>query len=528
MMARHIIKKDWKLLWPLIVVLAAFQLLIGLARFSGGRFPGFPGVPASLLTMLAAAIVTSVIVLQDTIPGTRQDWLVRPIRRRDLFFAKLLFVMLAVQGPWLVMDIAQGVANGFPFSQAAGAAAACAAWTLLTMSVPVLAFAALTATMTETIIGGVAVFAILIAFLILAAVFRIETPSALTGFAWVPSLMREALLLVAAAGVLVLQYRSRRTWAARSLFAGALIVGQCMSFLPWKATFHVGQLLAAKSTNSAHGVAATFAPDAGRLQLAPGQSVDDVEEKPGFGAEDVAAENRRRRAEGARTVFLPLNMSGLTGESRLLADRSEVSVMDREGRILYRGTGNSLEVRSTDANSIVHQGIRIPGAVYNRINGEPLDIEVNYWFTLFEAGPASALPARDGDQRIPGIGWCGTKVDDSRTRILFQCLQPGERPPCLVLALEHQPTKQQNPEVSLCAPDYFPYPGHVMPDALSRFGGRLPFYDPSGFVHYAVGGPQLPEARVLVKSFRPVEHFVRRVVIRNVRLQQWEALPRSS
>ena len=77
--------------------------------------------------------------------------------------------------------------------------------------------------------------------------------------------------------------------------------------------------------------------------------------------------------------------------------------------------------------------------------------------------------------------------------------------------------------VSLCAPDYSPYPGHTLPDALSRFGGRLPFYDPSGLIRYPVGGPELSEARVLVTAFRPTEHFVRCVVIPGVRLEDWEA-----
>jgi len=91
--------------------------------------------------------------------------------------------------------------------------------------------------------------------------------------------------------------------------------------------------------------------------------------------------------------------------------------------------------------------------------------------------------------------------------------------------LEHAPTGQRNPEVSLCAPDYTPYPGHTLPDALSRFGGRLPFYDPSGLVRYPVGGPQLSEAHVLVTAFQPTEHFVRRVVIPGVRLEDWEPQP---
>ncbi len=520
-MVRHILKKDWMLLWPLVTALAVLQSLLAFTRFSAGQFVNVPLVPGSFLELLAVATVIVLVVHQDPIPGVRQDWLVRPIPRRDLFLAKLLFVVVLVQGPMFVTDLLQGLANGFSFGQSAAAAIACGVWVLLTVSLPVLAFATLTASMTETFVAALGVFAVVIASRIVPALLGATAPAMLTGFAWVPFLMRAVLLLVAAAGMLVLQYRWRRTRAARALFVAALLAGQCAAFLPWRTTFALDQLLTASSGDH-HGIAVAFAPGAGRFRPAPGQGLDDVEEKPGMGPVDVAAENRRRRAEGAVTVFLPVHVSGLIAGSRLLADRAEVTVTFRDGRTVYQGTGNDLELRATDAEATVHQGIRVPGAVYSRVKAERLDVQVDYSFTLFRVNATYTLPARDGDLRMPGIGWCATKVDDAGTRILFRCLQPGERPSCLVVALEHTKTQQRNPEVSLCVPDYTPYPGHTFPDALSRFGGRLPFYDPSGLIRYPVGGPHLSELRVVVTDFRPTEHFIRRVVIPAVRLQDWE------
>jgi hypothetical protein len=216
----------------------------------------------------------------------------------------------------------------------------------------------------------------------------------------------------------------------------------------------------------------------------------------------------------------------LVAESRLLADRSEVRLVGHDGGTVYQGTGEELELRAATDHAAVHQGIRVPGAVFGRVSAEPLDVQIDYWFTVFRPNGTYAIPAEGGDQRMPGIGRCATKVDDSRTRVLFQCLEPGERPSCLAVVLEHAPTRARNPEVSLCAPDYSPYPGHTLPDALGRFGGRLPFYDPSGLVHYPVGGPQLSQSQVLVTAFRSTDHFFMRVVIPGVRLQDWEAQAR--
>lgn len=520
-MVRHILKKDWRLLWPLVAAWALVQGLVAFARFSAGHFPNAPFVPLSLLVLLAAATVITLVVHQDPIPGVRQDWLVRPIPRRDLFLAKLLFVVVLVQGPMFVTDLIQGLANGFSLGQSAAAAIACAASVLLTLTLPVLAFAAITASTTETLVAALGVLAIVIAFSIVPALVGTTAPTALTGFAWVPFVVRAALLLVAAAGVLVLQYGWRRTWAARALFAATLLIGQFAMFLPWRTAFRLEQLLTTSAGND-HGIAVAFAPGEGRFRPVAGQGVDDVQEKPGMGPVDVAAENQRRRAEGAVTVFLPVLVSGLIPDSRLLADRSEVTMIGRDGRTVYQGTGNDLELRATTADATVHQGVRVPGALYSRVKGELVDVQLDYSFTLFRINATYALAARDGDQRMPGVGWCATKVDDAGTRVRFNCLQPGERPSCLAVVLEHTPTRRRNPEVSLCVPDYTPYPGHTFPDALSRFGARLPFSDPSGLTRYPVGGSQLAEARVLVTAFQPTEHFVRRVVIPAVRLQDWE------
>src|SRR5579864_641359 len=522
-MVPHILKKDWRLLWPIVVALVVLQGLLAGARFGVGPFlNGLPTLPMALLEILGAAIVIVLVVHQDQVPGTRQDWLVRPIARRDLFLAKLLFVVALVQGPWFVSDLLQGLLNGFPVGQAAGAAIACAVWVLLTMSLPVLAFAAVTATMTETFLAALGVLAVVMAFLIVPSLVGATRPTALTGFAWVPSLVREASWLLAAAGALVLQYRSRRTFAARAVLAGALLIGPCAAFLPWRTTFHLEQWLTAQSGDAA-GITVAFAPGDGRFRPAPGQNLDDVAEKPGFGPADAAAEGERRRAEGARTVFVPLRLSGLIPDSRLLADRSEVRLVGPDGSVVYEGAGEDLELRATSDTAAVHQGIRVPGAVFGRVAAEPLEMQIDYWLTIFRPSGTYALPAQGGDERMPGIGRCATKVDDAGTRVVFECRQPGERPSCLTAVLEHTPTRTRNPEVSLCAPDYTPYPGHTLPDALARFGGRLPFSDPSGLIQYPVGGPQLSQSQVIVTAFSPTDHFSTRLVIPGVRLQDWEA-----
>ena len=187
-MVWHIFKKDWILLWWLVAASAALHAVLAAARFRLGQFAdiralvALGGPPGSLLLFLVTAFLIVVVVHQDAIPGVRQDWLVRPIRRIDLILAKFLFVLVMVHAPMLAADLLQGVANGFSLGQSAGAALATGAYVLAGFSVPMLAFAALTRNLTEVVVGLTAALGVVVAILILPHLIgRGASPTALTG-----------------------------------------------------------------------------------------------------------------------------------------------------------------------------------------------------------------------------------------------------------------------------------------------------------------------------------------------------------
>src|SRR5580700_992759 len=123
----HIFKKDWKLLWRYAVGFGALHFIMNALRLSQGRFyqarlavlaasssflPGRDLFVVSTLpavALLGSALLITAIVQQDAIPGLRQDWLVRPIRRRDLLLSKLLSVLVMVQIPMFAADLAEGL-----------------------------------------------------------------------------------------------------------------------------------------------------------------------------------------------------------------------------------------------------------------------------------------------------------------------------------------------------------------------------------------------------------------------------------
>src|SRR5262245_58211302 len=141
----HILKKDWKLLWRLVVAVAAGHWLVAVVLFKLGHF-GDNRTLRSFLSLFefiafsGSGFLTVAAVHLDAIHGVRQDWLVRPVKRRDLLLAKFLFVLVMVEGPILAANIVEALADGFPLNQSMGAAASQGAYLLLGYLLPLLAF----------------------------------------------------------------------------------------------------------------------------------------------------------------------------------------------------------------------------------------------------------------------------------------------------------------------------------------------------------------------------------------------------
>ena len=70
------------------------SLRAGITGLSGGL-----SAIVQFLSLLTTALLIALVMHQDNLPGLQQDWLVRPIRRRDLALSKLLFLVLLAQGP---------------------------------------------------------------------------------------------------------------------------------------------------------------------------------------------------------------------------------------------------------------------------------------------------------------------------------------------------------------------------------------------------------------------------------------------
>ena len=545
----HICKKDTKLLWLFVLGAAGIQFTSAGLRYAIDHVR----VSEALLnvsnvlqisTLLVIGLLVATVVHQDAIPGVRQDWLVRPINRRDLLLAKLLFVLLLVHGPILLADTMQGLLNGFPIAQSLTAAASRSLYLLLGLTLPVLAFASLTRNMAESVIGAVLGCFGLVAFQILFNSHGQAVTVAGTPLFWVGELTMAAVVLVGSSTVLAIQYFHRKTIPARWSMAGVGFVFLLGYMVPWHFAFALEQRLS-PSPGAASDITAKFDPSGNKFRLPEGMNHNDVFRARG-GTRDEAS-----------TIYLPIRIAGLAESTVLNADRAEALLTTAEGRIVYQGRADDLLVRkdsslqpvsftiglrsfgwreigpkdmeepkdfmSGGTEALVYQGLSVPRNLYERIKNQPLHLEIDYSLTLF-ASSTYNIPALGGDRLMPAVGHCRTQMDDDGDDVQLRCIQAGGKPNCLEAFLEHTPSGRRNPTRFVCWPNYSPYSAQYTPDSLTRFDGALPFQDLSGLAKYPVDAWRLPESRVVLRVYQPQEHFTRRLVIPEIHLSNWESL----
>lgn len=402
----HIFRKDLKLLWPFGIAAAILQFAIVAVHLKLGVFEEQP-VFSSLLLLLESvmyfgvAVLVAALVHEDSIVGSRQDWLVRPIRRRDLLAAKLLFLLLAVQLPLLLAAIIGGVANGFPFSASFFAALSQNLYFLIGFTLPIFAFVSLTGSIAEAL--GTAVVLVVACILGTEALILPMSGSPLgptsgTGMAWIPLTWRFAVYFVAAVAILVLQYFRRATRASRMVLAAAVVICLFTELVPWNPVF-AWQKVTAPAPRVADSIEVYFDPTPGHFQSAAQSSV----------ARSAAIFRPVQRNEMSEDTVLhiPLVFSGIPSGSILKIDRVVAHLTaantTREQTISVKDDPGDFEVpndapRASEPQP-VDEILHVRGNSYTRLKDTPVTLNLDYSATLVKLSSTHSIPA--GQWRHP-------------------------------------------------------------------------------------------------------------------------------
>ncbi len=513
----NIFKKDARLLWPVAVLVVALRVCAAILRHlvdhgkASAQVELLSGLLTSL-TLLGVTVLAVVVIQQDAVPGTRQDWLIRPIRRRDLILAKVLFVLLMVQLPLWITDVGSMLVEGFTVPGAAMAAAARNLQVFCLFALPSMMIGAVTRTFVEAFVGWTIGAVLYMAFfqVFLSMLLGIKGSIMESGASWMFFAAFEVLTLLGVTVILTLQYCERRTVLARWLvgLGGALVLS--VAWMPWQLAFGMQTALSTESP-AAPSIVVAFDANAGRFHLPPGA------------APAVTS-----------ALHLPLTFSNLPADSSVLMDRADVRITGLDGTTLYRGKTSisvdgrgswldaHFEVRTgrSDARaSSLYQSIYLPDEVFARLKDRPVHLAIDYSLTLYGASANSSLPALGAPEFLSGLGLCRTGIDAEGDDLTVACMSTARQSTCVTLYLEQQATGLRNPEAHYCYPDFTPAViGKFYPDAIYRTGGEVRFLDRSGMVRYPVDGSKLTTARLVIATYEPRDHFTRHVDTPVIRL----------
>jgi hypothetical protein len=511
----HIFKKDWKLLWPFVVGVAMLWWLTAYIFF----WIGFSFQASPMLTMLGrfayvpfmASIFLVVAIAQlDQIPGARQDWLIRPIKRRDLLLEKLLFATVSVVSPIFAANLFQGLADGFPLRSILSSSVWGAVFAFAVLVLPFLALGIVTQSMTEAFVWA-AGCACAIGLLVTASSFfngyahGTLVTVGYSGIGWIGLVTQLLIEMAGVALILWLQYFRRRTAMSRFLALSFIFVMLTAQFLPWKLAFAFEQRFSSQP-GAAANISLRFDSSRGKFVL-PSGSASRLQYEPYTALPET-------------DVYLPLRITSVGDDEALLSDWIDVRARNARGNVLFHTSGNGLKVYGDDPDpSRTYQQLRVPVSLVSAPQTEALQAE--YSLTLFRLTKAYSVPAVNGSEHLPGAGWCRTQIR-GRSAVRLECMQATKAPMCMTLFLENARSGARNSMASSCSPNYG-LSRTALPDAIQTYGLSIPFRDPSGLAKYPVDGSQLAESRVVIRLYEPVDHFTRTLTIPNIRLGDWEA-----
>ncbi len=523
----HIFKKDLRLSWRRAALVAVLQLMLTALWLTNpdiamlAQSPTFPRSMSNVLAIavvLGMAFVISSISHQDPVPGNGQDWLVRPIRRRDLLAAKLLGVMLLLQMPMLMADLAYAVMSGFSLGTSLTFAVSRNLLIFLVVSLPMLALSSLAKHLMELLGLSLSVLVVAAVVLIGSSLsgdrFGRINPTELTGLQWISGSGVILALALGAIAVLYSQYNRRNQKVGYLLVAATM--GAFLSvifFLPWNTAFAI-QKYFSRGTSGASAVSVTFNPAIGarRVKTLDGESYDYLE-------------------------HIPIQISGLPPNTALVIDRADAKSVSSSGKVKRFSEDTGLNFAGNGSGYLtLEMAAASEAAADQPLNDaelmvKPFRLEIDLWLTVLHGAGETPLRGVLGSFRgsRPPMSQCANwrstitmgDPDSNGGMLVLDCYPVLSGPPCLSLVLKNLPSPWVQSPTIHCYRSYSPYTSRLWPGGDSAHAIAV-FEDPNN-------GPGTSDAKadtfehtdVALHWYEPVEHFKQTLVVPSMTLKEW-------
>jgi len=478
--AWHIFLKDVRRLrYEVIVILAltaAYAWLQGhwspLYSARNERLNLTAGMLRGFLLPMAWWYLASLAVYGEPLPGDRQFWVTRPYRWTSLLGAKLLFIVAFVSFPLLLADCFILTLQGFhPWANPGGLL-----WhevaVFVVLLLPMIAVACITTSFARVVLVGLAT---IISIVVLETVLS-PYGNTMIGFSvegeWIGGSLLCLVLLSTALAIMILQYRSRRTWVSRTIFVAAVLLLLCSGrFLPWDITFALQSRLV-KSRIDTSSITAVFSRGSG-----PPPTVSPA------------------RQDAVR-VSLPVRLYGVPAGTTAAVDAMWADLTLPNGNPLK----TLLSFGETPPDTVWHDAL-VERSVFERLKSTPVQLHLTIHLTVLGNPHTEDVPLGGGPRRVPGVGLCEF---DPRgpDRAALSCRAPFRQPAYVLAQFDKYdkdvPTEQQRV-------DYSPYPAEFGISPISEYSWPVP-----------TGATTLA-----FTTMKPLAHIRRELDIPNVQLAEF-------
>jgi hypothetical protein len=484
--AIHILKKDVRHLWIEIAIVLAATGLFAFAHTHPEFWQTKAQVPQTVTAFFVSFLLPVawwVLIVRaihgETLAGDQEFWPTRPYSWKSLLGAKLLFMVLFVNLPTFVAQVLILQAHGFHIGSEIGSLL----WNqmLLTAALflPVAAVGALTTGIVQFLLIGLVVFAMLLLLSLRLSLFA----SALAGGAWGPlewinSSYTTSVVALSAAGILIWQYRQRRTLAARLMAAAVVVVVTLGAPLSWTQAFAIQSRFGRAAVGA--GIAAGYARNLQwmtRALVHRGQSV---------------------------SLNIPLQFTGVPDDLVVKPEGVAFTIEAPGGAIWHAerrnitATGQLISLRST-----MDEGF------YRKVKDEAVTVRGEVYLTLYGNRRETKVPVTGEVRTVPGMGLCKATGGPPATYFLscFSTMRP--RANRVAVMFEPHPLVVVD-HMFRGIPSYSPFPAEMSIDPLTASDAYSTY--------------QGPLDAVTVSSEEPVAFVRAPLTIEGLRLGAYEAV----
>ncbi len=435
-----ILRKDLRsLLWLALLTALLFAADVFILRWE--LVPMWAAF-RQLLLLGVAAIATLAVIQLDAPVSLVDDWLCRPVPKRELVAAKLAFLLLVAYLPGALATLVAGLCTGASLAESLQDALLLRdAWFPL-----VLPLLLLTALVTRTLVQGIGVLiALFVCMFVIPTPFT-HGPGPLrpgigdelmgVGMGWLATVPARLLPLLLAALGFWLVYWRRRILAARVLLAVAACLTVTlflvpMWLLPWKSLF-----AAQVALNPAESPAASQA-----IYLQPERACFPATRLRAIAGD--AAFSAARQVSGAQTWARPdLRDWGADAvefltvtEPRRIPPDWRVKPMYVQADYLEHGTRPLFSLRPAYYNTGMSHAWALPESALKQLAGHDVSLRLTYFFTLLQPRTFS-LPTDGLHHALPGLGYCSAEVNGADNRVDVECFTAFHQPAQLTAELD--------------------------------------------------------------------------------------------